>query len=140
MRIVRNMVGLGLLLGVGSCLTAVAPDPGTETIAAVAGRVVRADGTGVGGPVVAIQLLTEVSGGSARLISSGSVLGADDGRFLFVFLLRGFPPQTGTATISVTAPPGSGLLGRDTSGIPVKMIQGRLATDTAFVQMALRPR
>ncbi len=140
MRTAMKLVMLSLLLGTGACLTTVAPDPTKDTIAAVAGRVVRVDGTAVGGALIAVQLLTAASGGSAQQISSSSVIGADDGRFLFIFLINGFPPQTGSVNVSVTAPPGTGLLGRDTSGIQVKVIQGQLATDTAFVQMVLRPR
>ena len=110
MRTGIKVAAVGLLIGTGSCLTVPPTDPSKETIAAIAGRVVRPDGTGVGGPIVAVQLLT------------------------------GFTPQIGSAVISVTAPIGSGLAGRDTSGIPVKLVLGRLATDTSYVQMELRPR
>ncbi len=140
MRTGIKVAALGLLIGIGSCLTVPPTDPSKETIAAIAGRVVRPDGTGVGGPIVAVQLLTGSTGGSAQFISSASVLGADDGRFLFVFLVNGFTPQIGSAVISVTAPIGSGLAGRDTAGIPVKLVLGRSATDTSYVQMELRPR
>jgi hypothetical protein len=140
MRTAIKVATLGLLVGTGSCLSTPPTDPSRETIAAIAGRVVRPDGTGVGGPIVAVQLMTAATGGSAQFISSASVLGADDGRFLFVFLVNGFTPQLGSATVSVTAPIGSGLAGRDTTGIPVKLVLGRLATDTSFVQMELRPR
>lgn len=141
--VMRTALKLGMavaLVATGACLSVPPTDPSKETIAAVAGRVVRADGTGVGGPLVSVQLLSQASGGSAQIISSSSVIGADDGRFLFIFLVSGFSAQTGSASISVTAPIGSGLLGRDTSGIPVKLIQGGLATDTAYVQMVLAPR
>lgn len=140
MRIATKMAALGLLLGSSSCLSTVGPDTSKQTVAAVAGRVIRGDGTGVGGPLVTVQLLSEAVSGTAQLISSGSVLGADDGRFLFLFLINGFEPQTGSVNISVTAPIASGLLGKEVTGIPVKLVLGRTPTDTAYVEITLPAR
>ena len=140
MRTALKAFTVALLLSTGSCISSVAPDPGTRTIVAVAGRVLRTNGTGVGGPLVAIQLLSAASGGTAQVIGSSSVIGADDGRFLFVFLINGFEPQTGSANIVVTAPIASGLSGKEVSGVPVKLILGQVATDTSYVEITLAAR
>ena len=140
MRTALKAFTVALLLSTGSCISSVAPDPGTRTIVAVAGRVIRTDGTGVGGPLVAIRLLSAASGGTAQVIGSSSVIGADDGRFLFVFLINGFEPQTGSANIVVTAPIASGLSGKEVSGVPVKLILGQVATDTSYVEITLAAR
>ncbi len=131
---------VGLVLGSGACLSVEPPDPSKQTVAVVAGRVIRGDGTGVGGPQLTIQLLGEVTGGSAQLIASVSGLALDDGRFVQAFYVNGFSPQIGSTRISVVAPPGTGLQGRDTSGIPVKLVQGQQPTDTTYVQITLPPR
>lgn len=140
MQSVMKAIGLGLALGLGACLKVDPVDPSRQTVAVVSGRVVRGDGTGVGGPSITIQLLGEATGGSAQLIASVSGLGQDDGRFVQLFFVNGFVPQTGSARISVVAPPGSGLIGRDTSGIPVKLVLGQLPTDTTYVEITLPPR
>ena len=132
--------GLGLLLGSGACLTTDPVDPNKQTVAVVSGRVIRGDGKGVGEPSITIQLLGEASGGSARVIATVSGFGLADGRFVQPFFINGFLPQTGSARISVVAPLGSGLAGRDTSGIPVRLTLSPQAADTAYVQITLLPR
>ena len=135
-----KLAGLGLLLGSGACISTDPVDPSKQTAAVVAGRVVRGDGTGVGGASLTIQLLSQASGGSAQVIATVSGFGLDDGRFNQPFFINGFPPQTGSVRISVVAPLGSGLAGRDTTGIPVRLTLGSQATDTAYVQITLLPR
>ena len=131
---------LGLLLGTGACLTTEPVDPSKQTVAVVSGRVVRGDGTGVSGPTITIQLFGEATGGSAQVIATVSGAPQDDGRFIQPFFINGFPPQTGSTRISVVAPLGSGLAGRDTSGIPVRLTLGSQASDTAYVLITLLPR
>ncbi len=131
---------VGVVLGSGACLTVEPPDPSKQTVAVVAGRVIRGDGTGVGGPHLTIQLLGEATGNSAQLIASVSGPALDDGRFVQAFFINGFSPQTGSTRISVVAPPGTGLQGRDTAGIPVKLTLGQQATETTYVQITLPPR
>jgi hypothetical protein len=128
-----------VLTGAG-CLSTTTPDPALQTVAAVAGQVTRQDGSPVGGPLVSLQLTTAAVNGSANLLGQSSVIGDNDGRFLFVFLINGYPAQVGSASLSVTAPIASGLAGRDTVGIPVNIVQGDIPTDTAYVQIVLPAR
>ncbi len=133
--------GLALAAVVGSgCLSTTGIDSSKETIAVVTGQVTRQDGSAVGGPLVTVELLSAVTNGSAKLLSQATVIGDDNGRFLFLFLLTGEDPQTGTASLAVTPPIGSGLAPFDTLGIPVKLVQGRNPTDSTYVQMVLQPR
>ena len=129
-----------LAVATAGCLTTTAPDTSKQTIAAISGQVTRQDGTGVGGPLITISLLSAASGGTARLLSQGSVIGDGNGRFLFLFLITGEDPQDGSAIIEVTPPVASSLLPFDTTGVVVKLVQGRTATDTTHVQMMLQPR
>lgn len=128
-----------IVAGAG-CLNSTGPDPSQRTSAVVTGQVTRPDGTTpVGGPAIIVQLLSAVSGGSATLLATGSVIGTDNGRFLILFLLTD-PAQTGSATISVTPPPGTGLAPFDTSAIPVKIFKGESPAESTYVQLALRLR
>ncbi len=135
-----RVAGLGLLLGTGACLTTTPVDPSKQTVAVVSGRVVRGDGTGVSGPTITIQLFGAATGGSAQVIATVSGAPKDDGTFIQPFFINGFLPQTGSTRIAVVAPLGSGLAGKDTSGIPVRLTLGTQATDTAYVQITLLPR
>ena len=137
----KTLAGVAALaVAATGCLETVAPDTSKQTIAAISGQVTRQDGSGVNSPVVTISLLSAVTGGSARLLNQGSLIADENGRFLFLFLQNGEDPQTGSALIEVTPPIASGLLPFDTTGVPVKIVAGRTATDTAYVQMLLQPR
>lgn len=137
----RSKLLLLAVIGVGGCLETTAPNTSLQTIAAVTGQVARVDGTGVGGPLISVQLLSAATtGGTARLISQGTVIGDEQGRFLFLFLINGEEAQTGSIILNVTPPIGSGLVAADTTGIPVKLVLGRTPTDTTYVQMTLQPR
>jgi hypothetical protein len=125
-------------MAAGGCLNSTGPN-GERTSAVVTGQVTRNDGTPVGGPLVTVQLLGAQSGGSAPLLGTGVVTGADNGRFLILFLLNS-PVQTGSAIINVTPAPGQGLLPFDTAGIPVKILPGEIPAESTYVQMALRNR
>lgn len=127
---------IGLLAG---CL-GTAPDPGDLTSAVVTGQVVRPDGvTPVGGPQVTAQLLSAINGGSATLIATLTTLASDEGRFTLLF--RTYEPvQTGSVIVSVIPAPGQGLVGRDTTGIPVRIQAGEIPTDTTYVQIQLQAR
>lgn len=140
MNMSRLLFALIALPGLAGCIATGDPvDPSRRTVAAVAGQVTRTDGSKVGGPLVSVTLFGQVTGGSAKLVGQSNVLADNDGRFLFVFITNE-AVQIGTADVSVTPPIGSGLLPRDTTGIPVRFVQGQVATDTAYVQLVLPPR
>jgi hypothetical protein len=132
------VVAAAMTIGWG-CLST-GPDPGQLASAVVTGRIVRPDGvTGVGGPLIDGQLISAVNGGSANLIATLSTLGTDNGQFTFHF--KGYAsPQTGSVIISVTPAPGQGLVGLDTSGIPVRIFQGDTPAESTYVQIMLKNR
>ncbi|MEZ4456130.1 MAG: hypothetical protein R2882_06215 [Gemmatimonadales bacterium] len=132
--------GLGLALALGACLTSTNPDPSLRTSTAVTGQVTRQDGSPVGGPLVAVRILGEVKNGTATVLGESSVIADANGRFLFLFLISGEQPQNGTALVEVTPPIASALLPVDTAGIPIKVSQGDVPSDTAYVQLVLPPR
>lgn len=136
----RNLVGLfAATAAIAACLSTTGTNT-ERTSAVVTGQVTGPDGTTpVGGPLIAVQLLSAQTGNSAQLLGTGVVTGADDGRFLILFLLNS-PAQTGSAIISVTPAPGQGLLPFDTAGIPVKILPGERPAESTYVQMTLKAR
>ena len=134
-----SSIVVAALVGAG-CLSTTGPNNGERTSAVVTGQVTRQDGTtGVGGALVAVQLLSAPVGGSQRFIAQGSVLADDQGRFLILFLLQE-PVGLGEANLSATPAPGTGLLARDTSGLVVRISAGNAPAESTFVQIALQPR
>jgi hypothetical protein len=130
---------LAVLAGAG-CLSTTAPNNGDRTSAAVTGQVTRMDGvTGVGGALVAVQLLSEPVGGTQRFIAQGSVIADNSGRFLILFLLRE-PTGPARANLTATPAPGTGLLGRDTTAVAVKILLGDAPAESTHVQISLQPR
>jgi hypothetical protein len=138
LRRVSALVGLGL--AASGCLSTTGPNSGKQAATAITGLVKRADGSPVSGPLVTVQLTTKPAGGTAQLIAQANVIAADDGNFLFVFLLNGYDAQDGVVNLTVTPPIGTPLLPFDSAGIPVKLVAGALATDTAFVFVTMQPR
>ncbi len=130
---------IAAIAGSAACLSTVGPNT-ERTSAVVTGQVTRPDAvTPVGGPLITVQLLGAQTGNSAQLLGTGVVTGADNGRFLILFLLNS-PVQTGSAIINVSPAPGQGLQPFDTSGIPVKIMLGEAPAESTYVQMALKAR
>jgi hypothetical protein len=137
----KTLVGglIGAMTATAACLSTTGPNT-ERTSAVVTGQVTRPDGTTpVGGPLITVQLLGGQTGNSAQLLGTGVVTGADNGRFLILFLLNS-PVQTGSAIINVSPAPGQGLLPFDTAGIPVKILPGEQPAESTYVQMSLKAR
>ena len=138
---VRGMALAALALGVAGCIGASTVDNSKQASAIVMGQVLKPDGvTPIGGPIVVAQLLGPAVNGVSQLLSQGSYVGDDNGRFLFLFLMNGVDPQNGTVNLSVTAPIASGFLSKDTLSIPVRIANGWTPTDTTYVQIKLQAR
>ena len=139
MRLILVAGAVALSLTGAACLSTTGPNA-ERTSAVVTGQVVRPDGTTpVGGSAIVVQLLGARTGNSAPLLRTGVVTGADNGRFLILFLLNS-PVQTGSAIINVSPAPGQGLLPFDTAGIPVKILLGETPAESTYVQMVLKAR
>ena len=135
----HGLLIVGLSGGLVSCLGTTGPAT-VPTYAVVTGQIFRPDGTTpVPDPAISIQLLSATVNGTSTLIGSGSLNGDSLGRFAFPFR-TGAPVQVGSATMTVTPRPGLGLVGRDTSGIPVRILPTDPPTESTFVRLTLRAR
>lgn len=135
------MAGFLVLVGTGTaCLGTSTVDSSKVASAAVTGQITKAGGVGVAGSIVSIQLTGPVVNGSAPLLSQLTLTTDSEGRYLFLFILTGQDPGIGGATLAVTPPIGSGLAPRDTTDIPVTLVQGQSPTDTSYVNIELNPR
>jgi hypothetical protein len=134
------VIALAATAAVTACISSTAPDPANQVHTAIRGFIVDQNGDGVGAPLVSITILGSPSGGSAKLLASTQLVPDDAGRFVVTFSINDEVPQTGYAALSVTPAPGTGLAGRDTSGIPVQLQRGFPPVDTTVVTVALQPR
>ena len=136
----KIVIPLAVVLATGGCIGSTAPDPANQVHTAIRGFIVDQNGDGVAAPLVAITIVSKPVNGVSKLLSSTQLLPDDAGRFVVTFTLNDETPQTGYTQLSVTPAPGTGLVGRDTVGIPVQFQRGFPPLDTTVVTITLPPR
>jgi hypothetical protein len=134
----RSSIAAGI--GLAACISTSGPDPADRVGATVEGQVTRTDGTGVSGPSVSLQLITQPVGGQSRLLSGTSIVADAQGRFVVTFIMNGEEPQTALLVMAVTPPPASGLANRDSVGLPVRVSRTIPTPDTSYIALALPAR
>lgn len=106
---------------------------------AVQGQVLDQDGTPVVGPGVSVNLLSAPVNNQSRLLGTASFAANEQGRFAVGFVVDE-EPQDALLVISITPPPGTGLNGKDSTGIVVKLERRNPPIDTTYVELRLTPR
>ena len=135
----RSEGALLLAAAVASGCVGSTQESGPTVAGAVSGQVRRQDGTGVGGAVLGFTLTTQPVAGTATLLSSASLTASDQGNYTLVFLIGG-QPQTAVLSVAVTPPIGSGLRGKDTTGLALRLSTAYPPSDTTYLFFDLAPR
>ena len=124
---------------IGSACVGTTQETTPSVTGAVTGQVRRQSGTAVGGALLGFTLTTQPVGGTATLLSSASLTADDQGNYTLVFIVPG-AAQTAVLSVAVTPPIGSGLLGKDTSGLALRLSTAYPPPDTTYLFFDLAPR